>query len=99
MNHRDMELRIAYLRRLATMRGHTFTERTYRKARKRAISQLLGTLEWVYALEREQRAAARYGDTDAYSSLIREARNHAATAQRHATAIVARARREKGMYQ
>lgn len=98
MNH-DMQVRLAYLRRRALMRGHTFTKRTYRKARGYAIDALVRQLNERAAIEREQRRAARFGDSDAYSSLIRERTAAVNKALRHATAIVARARREKGMYQ
>lgn len=99
MNERDMELRIAYLRRLALMRGHTFTRRTYRKARKRAINALIAELNRHHTLTKEQAFAAWFGDTDSYSSLLREAERRTAATTKHAMAIVARARREKGMYQ
>lgn len=86
------EERRAYLRRLARERydrehtkGHVFTRRTYRAARRRAISRMLEARDvWDIAIP----------DTPARRLL----RVEYLIARHLARGIVARARREKGMW-
>lgn len=98
MNH-DMQIRIAYLRRRALMRGHTFTKRTYRKARKYALDRLIAAMNDHHGLLKQRIAAARYGIPPvAYDEVLANASRRSDDAFNHTKAIVNRARREKGMY-
>lgn len=65
-----------------------FTKRTYRKARARSIQRIMNAAEWF-----KQTQHPSYGDNVRY-----EAVTAYDAALREGMAIVARARREKGMY-
>ncbi|MGO2188210.1 MAG: hypothetical protein ACTH4Y_08180 [Microbacterium gubbeenense] len=101
----DYKAREQYLRKVwldnerrARARTHRFTRRTYRRARRRAISTLIARLDWLHQLERSRNDAWYFGNVDAYEEVIPTVRGYAADAQREGLLIVARARREKGMW-
>ena len=84
--------------RRARAKGHRFTRRTYRRARTEAINELIDAHQNIKELIDNEKLAARYGTAADYPGLIRTANQHALQVQAHAERIVARGRREKGLW-
>ncbi|MGO2188886.1 MAG: hypothetical protein ACTH4Y_11660 [Microbacterium gubbeenense] len=75
-----------------------FTRRTYRAARRRAINKLISHLDWLSQLERSRNFARYFGSVEGYDHLIAAVTANANAAERLGRLIVARGRREKGLW-
>lgn len=76
-----------------------FTRRVYRRARREHIDDLIAYLDRLHEYESNAKVAKRFGiPPSSYDEPIAQTSQLAQRAQRIGMLVVARARREKGMY-